>query len=229
MCFPGALPLAGVAASGAGAYMGQQAENKQARAGVKARNKATEAEIARQRGFEAQGVAERDKALSAVTTPSMPIAALQARREAAMKAAVGGGGEYNPAPGSAPQIVQNEITRKGADAATAAGKSAARTGRLSAYGDLQSGTNLALTDSSRRLKSIGDASYGSASLLPADVASKTYNTTRKGDGLTLADMLGLAGQGAVLAGGLGVGDDLFTTAMPKRAGPMGRANPMQVG
>lgn len=222
MCFPAAVPLVGAAMSAGGAYMGQQDANKQARAGVKARTRATEDEIARQRGFEAEGVAQRDKALNAVTT-GQPLAALQARREAAMKSAITPEAGYNPAPGSAPKIVQGEIGRKGRDATSAASKAGARTGRLAAYGDQQANTGLALTDAQRRLATTSGAARGSYDLLPADIATRTFNATRTSGNPTFADMLGIGGTGLQLAGGLGAFDNMFSGAAtaPKSPG-MGR-------
>jgi hypothetical protein len=211
MCFPAAIPLA-LAAAGSGLnYMGN-------RAAAKASNRASLAEMQRQRAFEQEQTAAFDESHNAARRLAVPQdqqQAVDARRAAFIAALDRGAPDQGILPGGegVPQVVADAAARADAGRRNYSEGQASSLAELTAMGDQLLGTNIAMNRAGQRIGQIGQSRNRSAQLLDGDLrAAANKGSTLRG----LGTVLQIAGQAAG-ASGMGGG----RTWMPRgQAAPL---------
>lgn len=221
MCLDPAT-LASMAISAAGAGINASQTNASNAAQINARNAATEAELARQQGYQAQANTIFNSGLGTFA-PAAQTAGLRAAQTGAGDIIHGNQptdvGSILTA-GAAPQSAAAE----GTNVANAFARNADRgtaLGNLTGYATQGENDKLNLDDTSRNLGVVNNFSQGSAALLPDAQTAASNNAYRAPSGL--GDILGFVGNlGAYNAGrGTLPTKSIFATGAPMNITPTG--------
>ncbi|MEP3248039.1 MAG: hypothetical protein ABJN40_06030 [Sneathiella sp.] len=198
MCNP--MIVAGLAASAAGTGYNSYQQNKNLKAGIEAKNKASLDEVNRQDAFQAEATEVFDNSLNNFSKPSQDAALQKSEtdRTIRLEKAITQPKEYTPTTGSAPSVVKSEIARKMNDAIKSGKNSARSLAKMGAWGDTQFGNRIDLSRSGGDLGQISNFARGSANLLPG-AQSAAYGNAQDAPGM-FGDLLKVAGTAGMMYG-----------------------------
>ena len=197
MCDP--VVLGSMAVSAIGSGISAMEQNKLVEKGNAASQAAYQAELQRQKGFQAEAqpiLADATKAQGAEQSLGDLLGAQNSRQQA-MTGAIEQAPQYAP-----PSGANEEIVRQVSKAAGEARDNAMRAGALGGWGDMGFAQALGMQGVNRNMAGIADQAGGSVRLLPMEQEAARFNATRKGTS-GLGDLLQLAGKGGMLIGATG--------------------------
>jgi hypothetical protein len=215
--------IAGLALSAAGNYMNTKEQNKNASRAVEARQNSLRQEMARQKEYQDKSSSDLFRILDQYTPANAQAkqAELQASREAALNDVVSpvNQGDYAPMTNDAPQVVKDSL-QKGLKEASARSAAAAKSSAgMYGLGDLlfRNGLNTANIGSGMATNAGFAKRSSDINTLEQEIAARNSQKSSSGIG----DLLGLAGQGLSLYGGINGSGSLFGGELAMPAGQFG--------